>query len=57
MVGMSKSYEQSAHTKSLILKKNAVSLAFGVINIFERNISQAEYRVHWYQAKWEVCTR
>ena len=32
-------------------------MAFGVINIFERDISQAEYRVHWYQAKREVCTR
>ena len=59
MVGRSQQYEQSAYAKSLIFlkKKNAATLASGVINVFERDISQAEYRVQWYQAKREVCTR
>ena len=52
MVGRSQHYKQSAHMLKVLFyyKKNAVSLASG-------DISQAEYRVHWYQAKREVCTR
>ena len=40
LVGRSQQYEQSAHAKSLIFlkKKNAATLASGVINIFERDI-------------------
>ena len=57
--------EGASNTSNLLMlkvlffykKKTAATLASGVINVFERDISQAEYRVQWYQAKREVCTR